>query len=203
MNLLRHPALAIAAGTVAGVAAGLGWLWRATDAAATRVLAVHAATADARRPAAPWGFWTIEIENLASELKDERARLKQQAEQLGLREARFVAERQELDKVRAEVESLRHQISGRIVEIQESESKNLRTLSQTYAGVSPRAAVAIFRDLDDDTVVKILHLMKSESVAPIFEEMSRQAATDPPLAKRAAQLSEKLRVASAAHAPGS
>ena len=47
-----------------------------------KILARHAAEAEARKPAAPWGFWTIEIENLASELKGERALLKQQADQL-------------------------------------------------------------------------------------------------------------------------
>src|SRR5512140_2724063 len=98
MNLLRNPAIPIAIGVLAGVAAGLAWFWRAADAAATRILAAHTASADARRPAAPWGFWTIEIENLASELKEERAHLKQQSEQLALRESRFTAERQELEK---------------------------------------------------------------------------------------------------------
>ena len=48
--------------------------------------------------------------------------------------------------------------------------------------------------MDDLMVVKILSMMKPDVVAPIFEEMSRAAATDAALAKRAAVLSEKLRV---------
>jgi flagellar motility protein MotE (MotC chaperone) len=202
MKLLRNPVVLILLGLLSGLGAGLGWFWRAADSVSAKILARHAAEAEARKPAAPWGFWTIEIENLASELKGERALLKQQADQLAQREARFAAERQELDKVRTEIEGLRREIAAKVVEIQADEAKNLRTLAQTYTSTTPRATVAIFREMDDVTVVKILSLMKSESVAPIFEEMSRAAASDAPLARRAAVLSEKLRVVRSARSPG-
>jgi len=202
MILHRNPIVLIVAGLLSGVGTGLGWFWHAADTVFAAVLARHTAEVESRKPAAPWGFWTIEIENLASELKGERAEVKQQADQLAQREARFAAERQELDKVRAEIEGLRAEIATKVVEIQADESKNLRTLAQTYTALTPRAAVAIFREMDDTTVVKILTLMKSESVAPIFEEMTRAGATDPALARRAALLSEKLRVVRARAANG-
>lgn len=203
MKILRNPVVLILLGLLSGLGTGLGWFWHAADAVASKLLAKHAAEAEARKPAAPWGFWTIEIENLASDLKGERAQVKQQADQLAQREARFVAERQELDKVRTDIEGLRREITAKVVEIQADEAKNLRTLAQTYTSTTPRATVAIFREMDDVTVVKILSLMKSESVAPIFEEMSRNAGTDPALAKRAAVLSEKLRVVRSARSGGS
>ena len=56
--------------------------------------------------------------------------------------------------------------------------------------------------MDDVTVVKILSLMKSDSVAPIFEEMSRSSTADPALARRAAALSEKLRLVRTARSAG-
>ena len=50
-------------------------------------------------------------------------------------------------------------------------------------------------ELDDTTAVKILSLMKADIVGPIFEEMSKTATADGmPLARRAALLSEKLRL---------
>jgi len=143
------------------------------------------------------------MENVASELKEERARVSQQADQLAQREGRLAAERQELEKVRAQIESLRLEVSTKVIEIQGNELKNLRTLAQTYTSLTPRAAVAIFREMDDGTVVKILALMKSESVAPILEEMARASTADPSFSRRAAALSEKLRLMQVARPAGS
>ncbi|MCX6954716.1 MAG: hypothetical protein NTV51_21380 [Verrucomicrobia bacterium] len=146
-----------------------------------------------------WDFWTIEIDNLSNELKEERARLKKQAELMDQRAARLAAEEKELGKVRSDIETLRKEIADKVVEINADETKNLRTLAQTYASLTPRGAVAIFREMDDGTAVKILSLMKSDLVGPIFEEMSKTASPDgTPLARRAALLSEKLRLLKAA-----
>ena len=46
-------------------------------------------------------------------------------------------------------------------------------------------------------VVKILSLMKPDIVAPIFEQMSRTATADGTLARRAAGLSDRLRLVKA------
>jgi hypothetical protein len=48
--------------------------------------------------------------------------------------------------------------------------------------------------MDDTTVVKILSLMKSDVVGPIFEEMAGTNGPEGTLAKRAAALSDKLRL---------
>ena len=48
--------------------------------------------------------------------------------------------------------------------------------------------------MDDVMVVKILSMMKPDVVAPIFEEMSRTIGADGTLARRAALLSDRLRL---------
>ncbi|HUR60612.1 MAG TPA: hypothetical protein VM029_23020, partial [Opitutaceae bacterium] len=136
----------------------------------------------------------VEIENLSTELKEERLRLGKLAESLDQRAARLAAEEKEFEKVRADVENLRRDIADRVIEVTTDEVKNIRSLAQTYANLTPRAAVAIIRELDDTTAVKILSVMKADTVGPIFEEMSKTAANDIPLARRAAILSEKLRL---------
>jgi flagellar motility protein MotE (MotC chaperone) len=142
-----------------------------------------------------WDFWTIEIDNLSNELKGERLRLRKEAELLDQRASRIAAEEKELGKVRADIEVLRREIGEKVIEITADESKNIRTLAQTYTALTPRAAVAIFRELDDTTAVKILSLMKADVVGPIFEEMGKTATAEGmPLARRAALLSEKLRL---------
>jgi flagellar motility protein MotE (MotC chaperone) len=198
-KLLQTPAFVIVLALLSGVAAGLLPLWRAGDLLVAQALAARTKGVKAQK-AQGWDFWTIEIDNLAAELKDEKARVAKQAEQLDLRAARIAAEQHELEKLRDNVEAIRREIAAKVIEITADEAKNLRALSQTYANLSPRAAVAIIRELDDATTVKILSLMKADTIGPIFEEMSRTTTPDGTLAKRAALLSEKLRLMKAAKA---
>lgn len=150
-----------------------------------------------------WDFWTVEIDNLSNELRDERARLRKQVEQLDARATRIGAEEKELAKLRADLERMRKEISDKVAEVGADEAKNIRNLAQTYSTLTPRAAVAILREIDDTTAVKILAMMKSETVGPIFEEMAKSTCPEGPLAKRAASLSERLRLVRLRQAPGS
>lgn len=191
---LQSPVAVTTLSVVMSLAVGVATSWKALS-----TIVVQAPVA-AEREASPelkqkgWDFWTIEIETLANELKEEKARLKKHAEMLDQRATRLAAEEKEFAKIRADVEALRKQISDRVVEINADEAKNIRSLAATYTNLTPRAAVAIFKEMDDSTAVKILSVMKADIVGPIFEEMSRNAATDTVLAKRAALLSEKLRM---------
>lgn len=198
-KILQQPAFVVVIALLSGLAAGLVPLWQAGDLLVTQALAARTRIVKAKK-AQGWDFWTIEIDNLAAELKDEKARVAKQAEQLDLRSARIAAEQQELESLRSQVEAMRREIGEKVIEINADEAKNLRALSQAYANLSPRAAVAIIRELDDTTTVKILSLMKADSIGPIFEEMSKTATPDGTLARRAALLSEKLRLMKAAKA---
>jgi flagellar motility protein MotE (MotC chaperone) len=198
-KVLQNPILGATLGVVLGVAASLWPLWRAAQ-SITWAPVNPLTLAQQQEKAKGWDFWTIEIDNLASELKEEKARLRKQAELIEQRAGRVAAERAELEKIRQQVEGLRAEISDKVAEIKADESKNLKALAQTYSNLTPRAAVAIIRELDDVTAVKILYLMKPDVVGPIFEEMSRTASPDGTLARRAALLSERLRLIRAAKA---
>ena len=192
-KLIQNPTVVAALAVVFGIFAGIVPLWRAGDRLVTQAIAAHVQKAKAGK-AQGWDFWTIEVDNLTSELKDEKARLAKQSELLDQRAARIAGEQQELDKVRTSIEEMRKEIAEKVIEIQADEGKNLRALSQTYANLSPKAAVAIIREMDDVTVVKILYLMKPDVVAPIFEEMSKTSDKDGLLSRRAAVISEKIRL---------
>jgi len=198
-KLLQNPVVVIVLALAGGLAGGLFPLWRAGNALVTQIRAAHP-TKTAIAKAQGWDFWTIEIDNLAAELKDEKARQAKQAELLDQRAARIAADQQELEKLRTSLEAMRKEITDRVIEINADEAKNVRSLSQTYTSLSPRAAVAIIKELDDVTAVKILSLMKPDVVGPIFEEMSKTAGPDGSLARRAALLSEKLRLMKAQRA---
>ena len=196
-KFLTPPFIAAALALVTGVGTGLYWFWLAAEVALEHAIRLvpHKDTLGGEECQRGWNFWTIEIDNLANELKGERDRLRKHTEQLDRREAQLAAEGQELNKVSREIEGLRQEIAAKVVEINTDETKNVRTLAQTYTNLTPKAAVAIIREMDDLMVVKILSMMKPDVVAPIFEEMSHTPGTDgTPLARRAAALSDRIRL---------
>ncbi len=145
-------------------------------------------------PVTLWSFKPTAVDAMVLELKKEKEKLDARETDLGKLEAQIKSERQELEKVRADIEAMRDQISQSIPRIEESEAKNIKNLAKTYASVEPTAAVAIFKELNDNTVVKILSFMKAETAGAILAEMSRQQDKDESMAKRAARISDKLRL---------
>ena len=177
---LQNPVAALVLSLVLSVTLGVALCWRAAGPLLQLAAAAHLKPAAATK---------------------ERARLHQQADLLDQRAARVTAEEKELGKIRADIETLRKEIGDKVIEISVDETKNLKTLAQTYTNLSPHAAVAILREMDDVTTVKILSLMKPDVVGALFEEMSRTPDNDGTLARRAALLTEKLRLMKAAKPP--
>lgn len=191
------PLLLAAAAILLGGVVGPYWYWSKAATLINRAAAdrkARVAKARDERRAQGWDFWTIEIDNLTSELKEEKAKLRSRSDELDRRAARIEAEKQELERLREDIEGMRRELDGRVIAIGADESKNLKTLAQTYATIQPDSVVAIIRQMNDTTVVKILALMKPDVVGPIFESMAKQSANDPSLAQLAAQLSDKLRL---------
>jgi DNA repair exonuclease SbcCD ATPase subunit len=147
------PAAAIA--VVLGLAAGGGWFWLNASRVVAGAIAVRRqaealkAEKERDRRAQGWDFWTIEIENLAAELTDEKAQLRKRSDELDQRAVRMAAERKELERIRLDVESVRREIDDRVVAIRSDEAKNLRSLAQTYTNLSPHGAVVILTEMDD------------------------------------------------------
>ena len=102
---ILSPLPIIAAAVLLGLAAGPGWCWYrisgplAQAIVIRRQLAADAAAKEQAHRAHGWDFWTIEMENLASELKGEKDRLRQREDDLDKKSARLAAEKQELDRV--------------------------------------------------------------------------------------------------------
>jgi hypothetical protein len=193
-KLASNPIVLIVLGLILGVGTGLGAFWKAAAPLVQQARLAKVKAVNEGKPDAPWDFWTIEIENLAGELKDMKAALKKREEELATREARLIAERQELLKQRAELEALRTDIGKSMTEIQADEMKNLKNLVSLYSNLTPKATLTVFKEMDDVTVVKLLALMKPDVMSPLFEEMTKQAGSDPTMAKRAAVFTEKLRL---------
>lgn len=185
-------------GLVLGVGAGLGTVWTGANAWVRDLKAQRAEAARPVKPERPWDFWTVEMEALATELKAQREAGKARAALLDERESRLKADAAELEKVRQQIDALKREIAQRVTEVSTEEIKNLKALSATYRSLSPAAAVGILAEMDQQTVVKLLSLMKPTETAAIFEEMGRSS--DPAIVKRAATLSEGLRLLNSSRA---
>ena len=191
---LQNPVVAAALGFGLSLALGIASAYRVLGVLIAQAAVPAVKQLDPEVKSRGWDFWTIEIENLSNELKEEKARLRKQSEMIELRAGRLAAEEKELGKLRADIEAVRKDIADKIITISADEAVNLKKLAQTYATLSPRAVVAIIREMDDATVIKIFSLLKIDVVGPVFEEMAKTAGPEGPLAKRAATLSEKLRL---------
>jgi flagellar motility protein MotE (MotC chaperone) len=159
-------------------------------------------SAGATKDALPhfWSFRADEVDALIAELNTERSKLLARQDELDKLAAHIEADRQELEKTRSDVAAMRDEIAAKIPEVQDSEKKNLKALAQTYATINPQAAVAIFRQMDEMTCAKLLSQMKPDKVAAILQEMSQEDKDDT-LNKRAARISDKLRLMLAAPTP--
>jgi len=142
-----------------------------------------------------WDFWTPEIDTFVEDLKAQRLAFEERKADLANFAARLEAERLELEGSRRILESMREDLEARIVEVSLSEQRNLKSLSQTYSNLSPEAALKILREMDDEVVVKILMHMKPDVVGAIFEQMTTETDDAGVLVKRAALLSNRLRLA--------
>lgn len=140
-----------------------------------------------------WSFRPDDVDALVADLNDQRLKLIQRQTDLEKLAAHIESERQELEKTRADIGAMRDEISTEIPQIQDSERKNIKTLAQTYSDISPTAAVAILREMDETICAKLLSQMKPDKVAAILQEMSTED-KDETMTKRAARISEKLRL---------
>jgi flagellar motility protein MotE (MotC chaperone) len=139
-----------------------------------------------------WQRHDPEVDQLLQEITKEKELLAKRATELKELETRLAAERAELNQVTQRVAQVQQEFDQTIVRIKEEETPNLKKLAKLYMSMSAEGASAIFRELDDQVVVKLLTVMKEDQSAPLLEAMTRQGEEQ---AKRAASLAEALRKA--------
>jgi len=141
-----------------------------------------------------WTMRSNEVEKLAKDLQEEKATLDARQKDLDDYSERLVNERKEIEKVRVQVDEMRKLVTDNLPKLDASEKVNIKSLAKTYATMAPADAVAVLREMDDSTIVKILSVMKADVVGAIFQEMARTKDGDTTLATRAAHLSDQLRL---------
>ncbi len=125
------------------------------------------------------------------ELKNRKEALAEKEKDLNDLAARLQSERAELCQLTQTVERVQTEFDQNVTRVQQAEEVNLKKLAKMYAAMSPDGAAAIFKELDDKAIVKVMIFMKESESAPVLELMARQSEAD---AKRAAAISERLRL---------
>lgn len=141
-----------------------------------------------------WSFSSEEIVRLREELEMRMAKVAAQEEALERYEERLQTDKEEIEDIKNSVDLMRQTLLAEVVRLEGTEATNLKTLSKTYSELNPEAAVSIFGELDDTTVVKILFFMKSDKVGAILQQMAEEGGTNEKLVQRAAKLSDMLRL---------
>ena len=140
-----------------------------------------------------WDPQNPEVDDLIKELKAGKETLIKREEDLKEYAARLQTEREEIDRVAQGVQRMQTDFEKSLLKVKDDETGNLKRLSKMYSTMSPDGAAKIFKELDEESIGKILVLMKETDSALILDALAKQGG---PAAKQAASLSERLRIAS-------
>ncbi len=186
--LLQSSWAVVLAGTLSYV---MG-LWFSLPAVVKRLPPRSPAVTERGRPDEPsWNFRNPELDQLITDLAREKEALAVRQQQLNDLAARLATERSELNQTLSNVVRMQKEFDQNVLRIRDEEVPNLKKLAKVYAAMTPQAALTIFKELEDDKIVKILTFLKDSEAAPILESMAKAGEAE---AKRAAAITERVRL---------
>lgn len=139
-----------------------------------------------------------EVLELAETLKQREVKIKENEDRVQRQMVLMEKEKQELVKIRNEIQALHQTIASNITKnveyyiplIKEAEKKNLKKMAKMFETLSPENANPIMARMPDQTLVIVLSFMKPRNSAKLLAGYATYN-TDSP--RRAAELTEKLR----------
>lgn len=153
----------------------------------------ESAAAREKRMGPSWDFTNPEADQLIAELKTEKKSLGKKEQELKDLEVTLQNQRAELNLVTQSVRQLQLDFDQNVLRISGEETANLKKLAKVYADMEPANAAKILEEMDDSSIIKIMVFMKDVETAAIWEALAKKGQ---PEAKRAALLSDRLRLAS-------
>jgi len=145
-----------------------------------------------------WDFTNPEADQLITELRSEKGAVALRQQKLDELASRLNVEKEELAAATLAVKKLQDAFDKSVVRVQEEEVSNLKKLAKVYAGMTPDSAATVMGQLDDAVIVKIMLYMKESETAAILETLAKKG---PDQAKRAASISEHVRLSIPPKAP--
>jgi flagellar motility protein MotE (MotC chaperone) len=145
-----------------------------------------------------WKFRNPEMDQWISQIKSEKDKLDLREEHLDELQTRLNAEMQELSAATQAVSQLQQNFDKSVIGFSSQEMANNKKQTKLLSGMSPDGAVALLGQMPDDDAVRILYSMKDDVASLILDTWSKAGAAQ---AKRAADLTAKLRQVSVAQPP--
>ena len=136
-----------------------------------------------------WKFKNPEIDQWIAQMKDEKEAVALREQQLKEWQTRLEAERQEISTVTQTVANLQADFDKNVIRFRAQESDNIKHQAKLMAAMSPAGAAALFTEMKDDAVVRILFTMKTDEASSILETMSKLGKAE---AQRAGALTAQL-----------
>jgi len=127
---------------------------------------------------------------------DERAKLLDEREEIIRQQEQAVSEAEkELTAMRRDFErkfqeEYKKKFTAMVIELKASEMKNLKRLAKIYGQMKPDEAASLMKELEQETSVKILSLMKEREAGMILGAYAKMGEEE---AKRAAEMSDAMR----------
>ena len=145
-----------------------------------------------------WKFRNPELDQWLSQIKSQREQLDLRQQQLDEWQTRLNEQMMEISAATQAVSQLQATFNQNVVRLSADEAVNLKRQTKMLSDMSPEGAVAILSQMQDDDVVRLIFTMKDDVASQILDAWSKQGEAQ---AKRVADITERLRVVTAAAAP--
>jgi flagellar motility protein MotE (MotC chaperone) len=136
-----------------------------------------------------WRFRNPEFNEWIAQIQNEKERLALREQELDEWQTRLNTELQEITTVTQMVSQLQSNFDKNVVRIKAQEIDNVKRQAKVISAMSPEGAVAIFGQMSDDDVVRILFVMKPDDASVVLDTLSKMGDDQ---AQRAALLTERL-----------
>jgi len=140
-----------------------------------------------------WDFVNPEADQMVEELRMEKKTLDARQKQLDDQAKTLDSQSADLAKVKQAVAKMQKDYDQIVLRVQDEEIANLKRLAKVYSAMTPETAAVVLAQMDDPAIVKILMFMKDADAATVLESLAKKGDAE---AKRAAALSERLRLSS-------
>ena len=145
-----------------------------------------------------WKFRNPEMDQWLSQMKSEKEKLDTREEHLNELQTRLNAESLEISAATQTVSQLQDNFDKNVIRFDAQETDNIKHQAKLLSDMSPEGAIAMLNEMSDDDAVRILFTMKDDVASVILDAWSKGGKEQ---AKRAAILTEKLRLVLSAPPP--